>query len=58
MLAKPLYQRVEGRQTVAGPVVLSQLRLGLAQSEPLCGAHCPLSSPIVTDLYDSTKPQL
>lgn len=58
LLAKPLYQRVESRQTAAECVVISQLRLGLAQSVPLCGTHCQLSSPIVADLYDSVKPQL
>lgn len=60
LLAKPLYQRVEGRQKVVGCEV-SQLRSGLVQSVPLCGAHCQLSSetsPIVPDLYDSLKPQI
>lgn len=60
LLAKPLYQRVEGRQTAAG-CEGSQLRSGAVQSVPLCGAHCQPSSetsPIVPDFYDSLKPQI
>lgn len=49
--AEPLYQMVEAGQAAAG-CEESQLRSGSAQSVPLCGAHCQLSSqtsPIVPD---------